>query len=277
MSDASRSAPAWRVLFLGCGDLGTGAAHRIFRAGMRVAAVELAVPLAVRRMAAFSEAARVGEVSIEGVRCRRVETRDLHPPGPPAGEVALVVDAIEGALEAFAPHAVVDARMAKRVGAPILPFRFFRVALGPGHVAGEDCDAIVETLRGPELGLVRWRGSASPDTGVPGEVGGQSAGRVIRSPARGLLHLSVAPGERVRAGDVLGSVGGVPIRSAIGGMLRGLLAEGDPVQEGQKLGDVDPRPEPPPLDRISDKARAVGEGVLTALLQGLEARSGPPG
>jgi xanthine dehydrogenase accessory factor len=269
MTTSQGDATARRVLFLGCGDLGTGAAHRLFRAGMRVAVVELAVPLAVRRAAAFAEAARAGEVQIEGVACRRVELASLRPPGPAADAVALVVSPLEAALAHFAPHAVVDARMAKRILPPLVPTRYFRVALGPGHEVGEDCDVVVETLRGPELGQLRWHGKASPDTGEPGEVGGHTAGRVVRAPQSGVLRLTVRAGATVRAGEKIGEVAGEPVRASIGGMVRGLLAEGDLVTGGQKLGDIDPRPAPPPLDQISDKARTIGDAVLTALLAGL--------
>ena len=154
--------------------------------------------------------------------------------------------------------------------------RLFRIALGPGHVAGEDCDAVIETLRGPELGTVLWKGAACADTGEPGEVGGETTGRVLRAPAAGILRLRIAPGAQVRAGDVVGEVASIPLRAAIDGMMRGLLADGDRVQEGQKLGDIDPRPAPPPLDCISDKATAVGAGVLTALRVGLRLSSIPP-
>lgn len=253
-----------RVLFLGCGDLGTGAAHRLFDVGFRVAVLELPVPLAVRRRVAFAEAARRGEVEVEGVVCRRVELAGLRHAWP-SDAVPLVVGDVEPALGALGPHAVVDARMQKRPSAlPPHPGRFV-VALGPGHTAGVDCDAVVETERGPDLGRVLWTGSAAADTGVPAELGGASAARVLRAPAAGVLRARVGIGDRVRAGDVVGDVGGMPVVSAIGGLVRGFLADGDRVHAEQKLGDVDPRPSAPSPDRISDKARAVGDGVLRAI------------
>jgi xanthine dehydrogenase accessory factor len=190
--------------------------------------------------------------------------------------VTLTLASIEAAVEVFAPHAVVDARMAKRLLPPPLPRSLLRIALGPGHTAGDDCDAVVETLRGPSLGAVLWRGAATADTGQPGGVGGETTGRVLRAPVAGTLRLTVQPGSRVRAGEAVGNVAGTPVRAAITGMVRGLLADGDAVLAGQKLGDIDPRAEPPPLDSISDKARVIGEGVLTALREGLRGASLPP-
>jgi xanthine dehydrogenase accessory factor len=265
-----------RVLFLGGGDLGTGAALALQGAGMRVAIVELGLPLAVRRRAAFAEAARQGEVTVEGVCCARVGVQELRAPGPSSACIALVVAPIEAALAAFTPRVVVDARMAKRPLPPPLPGSCLRIALGPGHTAGADCDAVIETMRGADLGAVLWHGAAVPDTGQPGDIGGETHGRVLRAPVTGMLHLAVEPGSAVRAGDVVGHVAGSPVRAAIGGMVRGLLADGDPVQAGQKLGDIDPRPVPPALDAISDKARAVGAGVLTAVREGLRRNPAPP-
>jgi xanthine dehydrogenase accessory factor len=255
-----------RVLFLGCGDLGTGAAHGVCRAGFRVAIVELRVPLAVRRRVAFAEAARTGQVTVEGVTCRRVQVDRLNPTAE-EHTVVLAVGPIEVAVHAFAPHAVVDARMTKCPLEVPLPEGVFRIALGPGHTAGEDCDAVVETLRGSDLGRVIWSGSGHPDTRVPGELGGETLRRLLRSPASGTLHVHARIGDRVQAGEIVAEVAGEPVRSAVAGMVRGLLADGDAVERDQKLGDVDPRTEPTPADRISDKSHQVGDGVLTALVQ----------
>jgi xanthine dehydrogenase accessory factor len=256
---------ALRVLFLGCGDLGTGAAHALFVAGFPVVVAELPRPLAVRRRVAFAEAARAGLVVVEAVTCRRLALAELPPAAPVPGFVPLVVEPIAAALAAWDPAVVVDARMTKRPIDPALPASTFRIALGPGHVAGQDCDVVVETLRGPGLGAAIWSGAAAADTGVPGSVGGATRQRLLRAPADGALHLHVRIGQRVRAGDVVAEVGGAPVRVEIGGWIRGLLADGDPVSAGQKLGDVDPRPDAPPADRISDKARAVGAGVLRVI------------
>ena len=52
----------------------------------------------------------------------------------------------------------------------------------------------------------------------------------------------------------------------IGGVLRGILPDGTPVRKGMKAGDVDPRCEVSHCYTASDKALAVGGGVLEALL-----------
>ena len=176
-----------------------------------------------------------------------------------------MVDPDGSVVRSLAPDAVVDARMAKRnlgtsrADAPVT------VALGPGFEAGRDVDIVIETNRGPSLGRIIERGTAEPDTGVPGDVGGASAERVLRAPVAGEFAATRKIGDVVRAGDIVGSVGGVPVKARIAGLLRGLAADGLSVAEGEKVGDVDPRGSETDPTAISDKARAVGRAVLAAL------------
>lgn len=262
-----------RILFLGGGDLGTGAAHRLFREGHAVAVLELPQPLAVRRSVSFAEAARSGESRVEGVVCRRVTLASLRRRWP-RDAVSLLLGGVEEVILALEPHVVVDARMQKRPSEIRPEAGRFVVALGPGHTVGVDCDAVVETKRGPGLGQVLWAGGAAPDSGVPGDLGGATAARVLRAPGSGVLRTRVAIGQRVGAGEIVGDIDGVEVSSVIAGLVRGLLADGDQVVAGQKLGDIDPRPEPPDADRITDKAHAVGAGVLRAVREHFGRQSG---
>ena len=59
------------------------------------------------------------------------------------------------------------------------------VGLGPGFTAGEDVDYVIETMRGHNLGRIIKKGSALPNTGVPGLIAGIGKERVIHSPAAG--------------------------------------------------------------------------------------------
>ena len=140
------------------------------------------------------------------------------------------------------------------------------VGVGPGFTAGEDCHAVVETMRGHTLGRVYYTGSALPNTGVPGLIGGFSGERVLRAPADGVFRQLLGIGAQVREGDIAGEVEGVPMRCTLTGVLRGILADGTPVFKGMKAGDVDPRGEEANCRTASDKALAVGGGVLEAVL-----------
>jgi xanthine dehydrogenase accessory factor len=271
--------PGALIVVRGGGDLGTGVAHRLHRAGYEVVVLEAERPTAVRRLVAFGEAVREGSVIVEGVEARLADLRDvaaraLGGPGAPAGGpvtgrrgwVPVVVDPEGRAIGPLRPDAIVDARMAKRnlgtsrTDAPVT------IGLGPGFSAGVDVDLVVETKRGHALGRVIESGPAAADTGVPGRVGGAGAERVLRSPADGAFASSRAIGDLVEAGDRVGSVDGEPVRARIAGIVRGLTADGSPVGRGDKIGDVDPRGDEVDPRAISDKARAVGGAVLEALL-----------
>ena len=61
------------------------------------------------------------------------------------------------------------------------------IGLGPGFTAGVDCHIVIETQRGHHLGRALREGQAEPDSGVPGQVGGAAAERVVRAPTDGLV------------------------------------------------------------------------------------------
>ena len=183
------------------------------------------------------------------------------------GIVPVLVDPEAELALALAPDALVDAILAKRNLGTTADMAPAVVAVGPGFTAGEDCHAVVETMRGHYLGRVLYEGSALPNTNVPGLIGGYAGERVLRAPADGVFQGALAIGDRVEAGDVAGYVDGVPMACTIGGVLRGLLADGVRVHRGMKSGDVDPRCEADHCWLVSDKALAVGGGVLEAVLR----------
>jgi xanthine dehydrogenase accessory factor len=167
------------------------------------------------------------------------------------------------------PPIVVDARMAKRNLGTRLTDAKLVLGLGPGFTAGADCHAVVETNRGHTLGRVYWEGSAEPNTGEPEPVRGFAGTRVLRAPREGEFKGRLEIGDLARAGDVLASVDGEPIRAQFDGVVRGLLHDGLRVTAGMKVGDLDPRGVREYCFLISDKARAVGGGVLEAIFAGM--------
>ena len=249
------------VVFRGGGDLATGGVWRLKRAGVPVIVCELERPLTVRRAAAFSVAVLERSVEVEGVRA--VLTSLEEAPAVAHTEVVPVV--VSPGLPPFAADVVVDARVAKRPLDTTIRDAPFVVGLGPGFVAGVNCDALVETMRGPRLGRVLWTGAAAANTGSPGIVAGHGAERVLRAPLVGTVRWRARIGDVVSAGAVLGTVGSVEVQAPFDGLVRGLIADGNVVSRGLKIGDVDPRPETE-WTEISDKALAVGGGVLEAIL-----------
>jgi xanthine dehydrogenase accessory factor len=145
------------------------------------------------------------------------------------------------------------------------------IAVGPGFTAGKNCHAVIETKRGHTLGRVITASGteprALPDTGIPGDIGGFTTERLIRSPAGGIFEGRVNIGDRVNRGDLLGMIAGQPVRAEIDGIVRGLLPSGTEVTRGMKSGDIDPRCEVFHCFTVSDKALAIAGGVLEAILR----------
>jgi xanthine dehydrogenase accessory factor len=259
------------IVLRGGGDLGTGVTYRLHLAGFPVVVLELAQPLTIRRTVAVSTAVQQDEITVEGMPARLTASEAEAADTAAAGTVAVLVE--EGMPEFPGPVSVlVDARLAKRNVGTTIELAPLVVGLGPGFSAGRDCHAVVETKRGHHLGRVIWEGAAAPDTGIPGEVGGQSADRVIRAPVAGAARWSVEIGDSVAAGQVIGRVGEAAIEASIGGVVRGLIADGYPAEPGLKLADIDPRGDAAVTLEISDKALAVGGGVLEAVLTWLNRR-----
>lgn len=253
------------TLVRGGGDLATGVIYRLHQAGFPVIVLELAHPLVVRRRVAVAAAVRQGEVTVEGMTAQRVETAAAAVAKAQAGVIPVLA---APDLPDFArPISIlIDARMAKRNIDTRLDQAALVIALGPGFAAGIDCHAVIETMRGHHLGRVIWQGSALPNTGTPGIVAGKGAERVIRAPTAGAAVWLVEIGDRVTAAQPLGSVGDQPILAPFDGVVRGLIAPGTHVPAGLKIGDIDARGDVDACFTISDKALAIGGGVLEAIL-----------
>jgi len=255
-------------LLRGGGDLATGVALRLHRAGFPVAVCELAHPLVVRRAVAVASTLfdPGGRASIEGMEARRVTgVREIQGVAA-TGVVPVLISSNLPPATRLARSVVVDARLLKQNPDTTLNDASFVVALGPGYTAGVDCHAVVETLRGPDLGRVIYTGAAASDTGMPGNVGGRCAERVLRAPVDGAASWVRTLGDRVVVDEVLGWVGESPVVATVEGTIRGLIADGTRVSAGTKVGDIDPRGDEVAIDRVSDKALAVGGGVLEAVL-----------
>ena len=203
------------VVIRGGGDIATGIALRLHRAGMEVVICETACPTAIRRTVCFSEAVRLGEAVVEGVTARRADLEEV-PDILAQGVIPVLVDPTGACIDPLVSDAVVDAILAKRNLGTTIDMAPVVVAAGPGFTAGVDCHAVVETMRGHYLGRVVYDGSALPNTGVPGLIGGKSGERVLRAPADGIFQGVRRIGEQVREGDAAGYVDGIPMRCTAG-------------------------------------------------------------
>lgn len=255
------------VVVRGGGDLATGVIQKFHRAGFHVAVLEIPVPLAIRRSVALGTAVSEGRHAVEDLTAVRVDSPEACRQAWADGLIPVLVDPEAASLQSLRPAALVDAILAKRNLGTHRGMAPITLALGPGFSAPEDVDGVIETMRGHDLGRLITHGSALPNTGIPGEVGGQSARRVVHAPAGGLLRHIRAIGDPVAEGEVLFTLDNIPVPSPLTGILRGLLADGLTVPKGLKCADVDPRSSDHVNWRtISDKARCLGGAALEACL-----------
>lgn len=255
------------VMIKGAGDIASGIALRLWRTGIRVYMTDLPEPSSIRRSVCFSEAVRLGETKVEEVRAVRAESTDEVLRLLEENILPVIVDPKAESATALHPDVIVDAILAKENLGTTINDAPGVVGVGPGFTAGVDCHAVVETMRGHTLGRVIWSGSAIPNTGVPGNIGGYTIERVMHSPCGGKFHALRAIGDTVEAGEVVATIGGEPLYAKITGTLRGILPEGFTVPRAHfKSADVDPRCRLFHCFTASDKALSVGGGVLEAVL-----------
>ena len=266
---------AYIIAVKGAGDLATGVMHRLARAGFRVMASELAQPTVLRRTVAFAEAITQGRITVEGITACRASTRDEVTQAFERGEIPVVVDPGGTFIKSMRPTVLVEATLSKRNSGITIHDAPIVIALGPGYEAGKDAHAVIETNRGHNLGCVHLQGCAEANTGVPGMIGGYAAERLLRAPCAGLLYGLRHIGDAVQAGETVALVKegetSSPVIAAIPGILRGLVRDELPVSSGMKVGDIDPRAARDHCFTISDKSRAIGGGVLEAVMYFLRA------
>ena len=255
-----------RALIRGGGDLASGVAARLHRIGFGVLITELPAPLVLRRRVAFAEAVFSQIVQVEEISALLVNSFDQVESVLDAGKVAVIVDPEMDHLKDIKPIVLVDARMRKRPPETGLDAAPLVIGLGPGFTAGENCHAVIETMRGHFLGRVIWDGPSLPDTGEPDHVLGIGADRVLRAPTDGPLVAIKDIGDVVQEGELIARVGDQHIFAPFNGVLRGLVHDGLMVRVGMKIGDLDPRGDPIYANLISDKSLAIGGGVVEAIL-----------
>ena len=284
-ANMKQSAPL--IIVRGAGDLASGVLAAIHISDFRVLALETENPSAIRRTVAFSEAVRLGHCTIERIEARLIAKEqaaailsandsesgaDADSKANPTSFIPIAVDPTGELIDILHPAAVIDAIIAKKNCGTRLDMAPLVIALGPGFTAGKDAHIVIETMRGHNLARLIYRGTALPNTGVPGLVGGESVLRVIHAPAAGTLRVIHDIGDSVTRGEVIariiqadGSI--IDVAASLNGIIRGMLPDGFVVRNGLKMADIDPRlTELNNCFTISDKARALGGAVLTALL-----------
>ena len=253
------------VVIRGGGDLASGVAVRLFRAGFKIVILEVEHPTAIRLPVSFAQVVYKGRTLLENIKAVLAPSIEETDNIINLGKIAVLIDPEGKTIEKIKPTVLVDAILAKRnlgtskAQAPLV------IGLGPGFTAGRDVDAIVETKRGHYLGRVIYQGNAKPDTGIPGEIKGESIRRLLKSPAEGEFIPLHKIGDLVKLDEIIAEVAGIPLKAEISGVLRGLIYTRTQVTRGMKVGDIDPRGIKDHCFTVSDKARSIGGGVLEVI------------
>ena len=254
------------VLIKGAGDLATGIAYRLKKSGFDIVMREIHKPTTVRRTVAFSQAVFDNEIVIEGIKGVKVNNINEIYEEIREGNIPIIIDEKAEIIKELRPDVVVDSIIAKKNLGTSIEDAPIVIGVGPGFEAKVDCHLVVETKRGHYLGKVIEEGSAIPNTGVPGNIGGYTKERIIRASSNGKIKPVVAIGDFIKKGDIVAYIDGIEVLAEIDGIVRGMLQEGIEVFKGMKSGDIDPRCEKDHCFTISDKARSIGGGVLEAIM-----------
>jgi xanthine dehydrogenase accessory factor len=257
------------VLVRGIGDVGSAVAHMLFQRGYAVALCDgPAPPTAHRRGMGFTDAVFDGSAKLDGVFACKIDTLDCIAEFA-SGRlfIPVVTEVFEAVLAAAPWHILVDARMRKRVVpechrglAPLT------IGLGPGFIAIETVDMVIETAWGDQLGRVIACGSPSPLAGEPQSIEGIGRERLVYAPCDGIWHTRRSIGDVVDAGRLIGWVGEVPIMSPLTGTLRGITRDGVPCPQGTKIIEVDPRPSHEAVYRgLGERPQRIAVGVIEAI------------
>lgn len=257
----------YKIIVRGGGDLATGVIYRLWAAGFSVLVLETVNPAAIRRQVSVCEAVYEGKVCVEDMTAVRISDIKDAQALLEKRQIPVLADPSGSVISTYQPDVVIDAIMAKKNVGTERSMAPLTVGLGPGFCAGKDVDVVIETKRGHDLGRVIRQGSAAPNSGKPGNIGGYTTERVIHAQCEGILRNIHSIGDLVQAKETIAKIqsGGYeyPVQASIFGLLRGLIRDGYPVTKGFKIADIDPRVEEVKnCFTISDKSRCIGGGVL---------------
>ncbi|WPC24927.1 selenium-dependent molybdenum cofactor biosynthesis protein YqeB [Brachyspira hyodysenteriae] len=262
------------VIVRGAGDLATGIVYSLYKAHLKVIVLDTQYPSSIRRKVALSEAVYDGESKVEDIEAVLVKSYEEALniiANKNYKKIPILIDPNCDILKNIKPTFLIDAIIAKKNLGTNKSMAKYTIALGPGFTAGKDCDIVIETMRGHNLGRMYLEGEAIPNTGIPGNIGGKEAERVIHASSNGIIENVKNIGDFVKEKEVIAYINNnnekIEVLATFDGLLRGIIRDGFKVHKGLKIADIDPRKsEYDNCFTISDKARNLGGSVLTAMM-----------
>ena len=260
------------IVIRGGGELATACAIYLHNSGFRVLMLEKAQPASTRREISFADAIRDGKKTVARVTCRREDSLKEAEKRLKDGEIIMMIDPKGKNIPHFKPKVVLDAIMAHENKGTLRDMAEHTLALGPGFCAGRDVDAVIETMRGHDLGKIIYEGYSYRDQGKLSLVDAAGAvGQIIFAPDAGELESLQNISNKIQKDELIAKIhredGSVlEICSRIDGVLRGIMRSGCIVRKGQKIADVNPVMSREECFTLTDKARCVAGSVLQAVM-----------
>lgn len=259
------------VIVRGAGDLATGIIKRLFDSGFNVLALEVDKPSMIRRTVSLAQCVYDGTYTVEDITsvliANDANVKENVEKVIYEKKIPVIIDPKGDTIKIFKPKVLIDSILAKKNLGTTIDMADIVIGLGPGFEAKNDVHAVIETMRGHDLGRVIYNGSAMKDTGVPGLIAGEGKARVVKSPNKGTVKAISKIGDTVTKGQIILRVDGVGVEATLTGVLRGIIMDGYKVKEGFKIADIDPRDVASNCYSVSDKARTLGGAVLEAILK----------
>ena len=257
------------IVIRGGGELAAGAALYLYNAGFRVLMLEKPQPTSTRREVSFADAAFDGKKTVARVTCHRAESLDDAKKRLKDGELVMLIDPKGACIKKLEPKILLDAIMSGD-GRMTKDMAEHTIALGPGFCAGRDVDAVIETMRGHNLGRIIYEGySARHEAHNNGQVD-TNAEHIIFSPTAGVFEALHHISYPAKQGDEIAVIhqndgSEVRVTAQIDGVIRGIVHDDIVVRQGQKIVDINPKLRQGDCFTISDKTRCIAGSVLAAI------------
>ena len=256
----------------GGGEMATGIALTLHTAGFRVLMLERALPSATRREVTFSDAVYDGKKTVERVTCTFTKSKKEAEKLLKKEKIVMMVDPAATSVADFHPQVLVDAILAHKNLGTSRAMAKHTIALGPGFCAGRDVNAVIETMRGHNMGRIIYEGyslRSEKDTSAEIDVD-ETREHIIFAPAAGRIESLRSISFLVKKGESIAHIhaggGIVEVKAPFDGVLRGIIHDGYEVYEGMKIADIHPTMTQGECFTMSDKVRCVGGSVLTAVM-----------
>ncbi len=253
------------VIVKGAGDIASGIIYKLNKCGFKVLALEIEKPTTIRRYVSFSSSVYLGESFVEDTKAIYIDSVDKIDYTD--SNVYVLTYSDINIIKNLNCIAFIDATLCKKDTGTTIDLAPIVIGVGPSFTAQKNCHAVIETMRGHDLGRVLYEGSAISNTGIPGDIGGYTTERVIYAEHSGTLKIVKDIESLVKKGDIIATIDNQNVLATINGIVRGMIPNDFVVKKGLKIADIDPREsEKENCFKISDKARCIAGGVLEAIL-----------